>query len=48
VTANPTGEWTAQAARNALMDLAERGKKFKSLIRELLLQPVQFGQPDSG
>jgi transposase InsO family protein len=34
VTTNPTGEWTIQAARNALMVLAERGKKFKFLIRD--------------
>jgi len=28
------GEWTTQAARNVLMNLAERGKKLKFLIRD--------------
>lgn len=34
VTTHPTGEWTAQAARNALMDLAERAAPVKYLIRD--------------
>jgi putative transposase len=33
-TANPDGAWTAQAARNFLMDLAQRAASVKFLIRD--------------
>src|SRR6266508_2779265 len=34
ITAHPTGAWTAQAARNLLMDLDEHAQRFRFLVRD--------------
>jgi len=34
VTATPEGAWTAQAARNLLVDLGERASMFTHLLRD--------------
>ena len=33
-TTNPTGEWVAQQARNVMVEMGERGNRFRFLIRD--------------
>ncbi|MGH3238232.1 MAG: hypothetical protein ACRDOH_34230, partial [Streptosporangiaceae bacterium] len=34
ITANPTGTWVTQQARNLMLELSERAASFKFLIRD--------------
>jgi putative transposase len=34
ITLHPTGEWTAQQARNLIMDLGEQAHRVKFMIRD--------------